>query len=148
MYWAQIVTKYGGPAWRQTIYFPFMHASCYGKGMMMDMRMEAPTYETKSVGPVPLIEAAAVHNEKNAELVIFAVNRSQDEEGVLRGSLKGFQGYKVREHIVLEHEDPKAVNTEQCSNLVVPHAEKVVHEDDAIAVLPKLSWNVVRLQKV
>lgn len=143
-----IMTQNGGPAWRQTIFYPFMHASRYGRGIAMDTKINAPMYETKAFGDVPFIEAVAVLNEETTEITIFAVNRNQDESLALQANLNGFEGYKVKEHIVLESKDPKAVNSAEHPDTVVPHIVEVVHEDDIIAVLPKLSWNVIRLQRV
>lgn len=143
-----IMTQNGGPAWRQTIFYPFMHASRYGRGIAMDTKINVPMYETKAFGDVPFIEAVAVLNEETTEITIFAVNRNQDESLALQANLNGFEGYKVKEHIVLESKDPKAVNSAEHPDTVVPHIVEVVHEDDIIAVLPKLSWNVIRLQRV
>lgn len=143
-----IMTQNGGPSWRQTIFYPYMHASRYGRGIALDIKVNAPMYETKAFGDVPFIEAAAVLDEEASEITIFAVNRNQDEALALKGNLNGFEGYKVKEHIVLDSKDPKAVNSAEHPDTVVPHTVEVVHEDDIIAVLPKLSWNVIRLQRV
>ena len=56
---------------------------------------------------------------------------------------------KVLEHIVLHHDDVKAVNTEENPDNVAPHAGKGGQLDGGHlnVVLPSLSWNVIRLGK-
>ena len=58
---APIMTEPGGPAWRQTTFYPFAQASrvrararCCGVGV------DIPTYETPKYGEVPLLHATAV----------------------------------------------------------------------------------------
>jgi alpha-N-arabinofuranosidase len=59
-----------------------------------------------------------------------------------------FDGYKVREHIVLVHADPKAANTKENPTNVTPRSITTTSMDKGAlrAVLPRLSWNVVRLE--
>lgn len=142
-----ISTENNGTAWRQTIFYPFMHASRYGRGTAMNAKINSPLYETKTYGDVPFVEAAAVFNEETEAITIFAVNRSQDEALALAGDLKGFEGYEVVEHIILDSEDSKLVNSAEHPRTVVPRTAKPVQEDNILAVLPKLSWNVIRLKK-
>ena len=45
---APIMTeKDGGKAWRQTIFYPFMHASRYGRGMVLQPVIDTPVHDTK-----------------------------------------------------------------------------------------------------
>ncbi len=57
--------------------------------------------------------------------------------------------YEVIEHLVLEHEDPKATNTAKLPNSVMPHkgGDAAVVEGKLTALLPPLSWNVIRLSR-
>lgn len=52
------------------------------------------------------------------------------------------------EHIVLEHDDLKAVNTQSQPNRVKPHTNgnAVVTDSTVEARLAKASWNVIRLK--
>ena len=63
--------------------------------------------------------------------------------------LRGFADYSVVEHIVLAHEDLKAVNTADNPNNVQPTAGGGAKADAGklTALLPKASWNVIRLAK-
>jgi alpha-N-arabinofuranosidase len=146
---APIMTEPNGPAWRQTIYYPLLHASKYGRGAALDLQIVSPTYATDGFDHVPFLEAIATVDDDAETVTIFAVNRSQTEPLELTGDLRSFPGYRVIEHLVLEHEHPKAVNTREQPNAVTPHGRGESTLDGARlhATLPKLSWNVIRLAK-
>ena len=46
---APIMTRKGGGAWRQTIFYPFMHASNYGRGVVLQPIISTDTYDTKTL---------------------------------------------------------------------------------------------------
>jgi len=144
---APIMTAPAGPAWRQTIFFPFLHASRYGRGTVLDVRIESPRYESRSYGPVPYLEATAVDDGKGG-LTIFAVNRSLLENISLEVRAGGYAPLVPLEHLELRNADRKAANTREAPSSVWPHpAERRPEvEGDAVRVLlSPLSWNVIRL---
>jgi alpha-L-arabinofuranosidase len=145
---APIMTETGGPAWRQTIFYPFLHASAYGRGEVLETLVKSPVYENRKHGEVPYLEAIATVDRAAETLTIFAVNRSQKEELLLEGTVAGFARVEVEEHIVLAHRDNKAVNTKQRPDTVAPARLDTTRVDrDALqARLPPLSWNVIRLK--
>ena len=100
-------------------------------------------------GDVPLIEAVATHDEEQETLTFFAVNRSQGEPIHVAADVRSLPGYGVVEHIVLEHDDPKARNSADCPNQVAPHnhGNAELRDGRMTAVLPKLSWNVIRMAR-
>ena len=65
------------------------------------------------------------------------------------GDLRQFAGYRVEEHIVMTHDNLKAVNTEADPWQVKPVSGGVSKVEDGklTAVLGKHSWNVIRLKK-
>lgn len=144
---APIMTVNGGPAWRQTIYYPFQHASLYARGETLNMQVRCPTYETKEFGAVPLLEAVATLDEEHQTATVLAVNRSQDEDLMLTGDCRSLGEYRVVEHIIYESQDGKATNTAEKPDRVVPHnrGEAKVERGRLTARLPKLSWNVIRM---
>jgi alpha-N-arabinofuranosidase len=144
-----IQTVTGGGAWRQTTYYPFAHVSCFGHGAALDLQVAAPCYSTSEFDHVPLLEAAATLDDAGDQLTIFAVNRSQEGPLTVCGDLRSLAGFEIVEHIVLEHADPKASNTIDRPNEVVPHVrgDAVLDGGRVTAHLPKLSWNVIRLAK-
>ncbi|MBV9791578.1 MAG: alpha-N-arabinofuranosidase, partial [Chloroflexi bacterium] len=146
---APISTVTGGGAWRQTIFYPFLHASRYGRGTVLNLQVRSPRYTNKQFDAVPLLDAVAVLDEEREELTIFAVNRGQEGILPLEGDLRGVAGYRVVEHLVLEHADPLATNTIERPDVVVPHSRGNAELTDGklTAALSPLSWNVIRLAR-
>ncbi|MBE6185712.1 MAG: alpha-N-arabinofuranosidase, partial [Bacillus sp. (in: Bacteria)] len=145
---APIMTEENGVAWKQTIYYPFMHASKYGRGIALNPIISSPKYDSKDFTDVPYLESTAVYNEEKEELTIFAVNRDLEEALQMECNIRNFDGYQLVEHIVLENENVKQTNAAKKAN-VAPHSNgNAVLENGIItAQIPKLSWNVIRLAK-
>lgn len=146
---APIMTAKGGKAWRQTIFYPFMHVSGYGRGTVLNAVIESPSYETKDFDDVPLLDAAAVLNEDEG-ITIFAVNRDQKNPMLLECALRGFENFSVDRQIVYHDDDPKAANSLENPDNVVPADTKgaIVEDGKLSAVLPAFSWNVIKLSKI
>ena len=145
---APIMTRNGGGVWAQTIFYPMMHASRYGRGTALRPIVTSPVYDCKDYERVPLVDAAATLGD-DGSLTVFAINRSMDEDIELDFDLRAFGDLKAQEHIVLHHDDVKAVNTEANPDNVVPAHGTPVRIDGgkASVVLPALSWNVMRFKK-
>lgn len=145
---APIMTEENGPAWKQTIFYPYMHTSVYGRGIALNPVISSPKYDSKDFTDVPTLESTAVYNEENEELTIFAVNRDIQEGLLLECDLRSFEGYKVIEHIVLENDDIKQTNS-AAAEAVKPHTngDAAISGGQLSSMLPKLSWNVIRLAK-
>ena len=145
---APIMTETGGPCWRQTIFWPFMHASLFGRGTVLRCPVTVGTYDSKEYGGVPWLETVAVHNGEQEELAIFAVNRGLDEAMELEARLHGFEDYRLAGHIALYHADIKAVNSAACQP-VRPEAQTggVFAGGVLTARLPPASWNLIRFTR-
>ncbi|MBB6672394.1 arabinosylfuranosidase ArfA [Cohnella nanjingensis] len=145
---APIMTENGGRSWKQTIYYPYLHASVYGRGVSLQPVVDSPKYDSKDFTDVPYLDSAVVYGEEAETLTIFAVNRHLSEALTLDCDVRSFEGYAVAEHLVLAHDDLKAVNTAS-EEQVKPHARGDASLDAGMltARLPKASWNVIRLEK-
>jgi alpha-L-arabinofuranosidase len=145
---APIMTENGGKAWKQTIFYPYAHVSAYGRGVALQPVVSSPKYDSKDFTDVPYLDTASVYNEERAEVTIFAVNRHLEESLTLSCDVRSFEGYEIIEHIVLENDDLKAVNTAVVQN-VKPHTNGVSSLNDGMidACIAKASWNVIRLKK-
>ena len=77
---APIMTEPGGPAWRQSIFFPFATTSRLARGAALDVRLEAPVYGTATYGDVPLVDAVATYDAESGTTSVFVVNRSLSDE--------------------------------------------------------------------
>ncbi len=138
---APIMTRNGGPAWRQTIYWPLYHASKYGRGTSLNIKAEVGVYDNATYGDIPWLDASAVLAEDGKSLTVFAVNRSK-ESLVLDTRFAGLEHLKLKGHTVLKNSDNKAVNDEKHPDNVKPEEMKVGGE----LALPGLSWNVLRYE--
>lgn len=138
----------GGPAWRQTIFYPFLHASTFGRGKALKAIIQSPLHDTKNHGEVNDIVSAVVYNENKDEYTIFVVNRNLSESIELRTDLRSIGEYNLIEHIVLESEDLKAVNS-STSEKVKPISKNnsKIEDTSLVSFLGKASWNVIRLGK-
>ena len=148
---APIMTENGGRAWRQTIFYPFLHGSIYGYGVVLDCVIDSPKYDSRDFSDVPYVDATAVYDEEDSgNITLFAVNRNLEESVEFDVKLEDFGQYKVVEHIVLDGDDLKAVNTADFPNRIIPRSGgKPVFEDGMFKIkLNKQSWNVVRFINV
>ena len=142
---APIMTRNGGGCWAQTIFYPFMHASCYGRGTSLRALVNSPVYDCRDYDAVPLIDSTAVMGD-DGSVTVFCVNRDTAEDCELSIDLRAFDKLRFAEHIVLHHDDVKAVNTEEHPDNVAPTAgaPASVNGGRASVVVPALSWNVIR----
>ncbi|HVP18581.1 MAG TPA: alpha-N-arabinofuranosidase [Spirochaetia bacterium] len=143
---APIMTATGGPAWRQTTFYPFLHASQFGRGTALQTIVSSPKYDSRDFTDVPLLESVAVHNAGRGELSIFAVNRGRDVDLALECDLRGFGTFTGVSHTVMVNRDLKAVNTAAAQPVAPREAAGAVLEKGRLrAMLPALSWNVFRV---
>ncbi|WP_336772471.1 arabinosylfuranosidase ArfA [Paenibacillus sp. MMO-58] len=145
---APIMTETNGAIWLQTTYYPFLHASNFGRGTVLQANISSPKYDSKDFTDVPYLEAISVFDEEQGLVTVFAVNRHIEEQMELSLDLRSFGEVSVIEHIVLESEDLKATNTKSNPRNVVPHAcgRTTADNGSVQAILNKASWNVIRLQ--
>jgi len=145
---APIMTRNGGGAWAQTIYWPLMQTSLYGRGTALRPVVDGPVYDCRDFSDVPLLDATATLGD-DGSVTLFAVNRDLNEDIALNVDLRGFGDLRVIEHSVLHHDDLKAVNTETAPDTVSPKAgEGGTMDGGKLTVrIPSKSWNVIRLVK-
>ena len=144
---APIMTEKDGGAWCQTIFYPLMHASAFGRGTVLEPAVTSESHDTSRHGQVSDVEAVAVYNEEHSEIRIFAVNRNIAEDVELTIDLRGFGNAAFLEHLMLHNNNLKAVNGPDCEQ-VSPKACRDVDnlQGKAVCVLKKASWNVLRFK--
>lgn len=144
---APIMTSDTG-AWKQTIYYPFEMISNNGRGTVLHTVVDSPVYESTH-GNAPYLDSVCVMDEENETLTVFAVNKDLEESMELSCDLRQFEGYRVKEHVVLHHQDVKAVNTEEAPDNVAPvKGGNAVLEDGILhAVLCDKSFHMIKLGK-
>jgi alpha-L-arabinofuranosidase len=156
---APILTETGGPAWRQSIFFPFADFANLGRGEVLDSEVASPTYSATYYDPrgatdlyfpipaAPYLKVAAVHMPEEATLTLFLLNRHLTDEASVEISADGFPALAVERATTLRHADLDAANTKDDPEKVKPSPLGGVTVSDRIRVsLPAASWNVVRLK--
>ena len=136
---APIMTENGGKAWAQTIFYPFMYASGYGRGTAMRPVIQSETFSKGAYRDMPYLKSSVIHNPENCEVIVYAVNRSLEEDMEMDVLLEGFDGCTLKEHVELYCEDLNATNGKDAQRVApvqVPVQEKIL--------LKKHSWNMLR----
>ncbi len=142
---APIMTETGGDAWAQTIYYPYMYASKYGRGRTLRSSITCDSYTTDNGSEVPYIESSVILNEDKREIVVFAVNRALEDVVELDLDLQDFGEIAVEEHVELYADDLKAINTKE-DQRVVPKNKEITSQasNTPLLTLNKHSWNMIR----
>ena len=145
---APIMTENGGKVWEQTIFYPFMHLSNYGRGYILVSDVNSPKHDTKEFTDVPDVDSIATLSEDGESLTVFAVNRSLEDDVMLDVSLLDFEGFEVVDAIEMSGYDVKAENGVTACPVKPFKKEKPVIDRKIMSVpLKPLSWNVIRLAK-
>lgn len=146
---APIMTEPGGPAWRQTTFFPFSITSRLAHGRAVRVPVTAGTFTSDKLGEVESVNAVATIDDEGVSL--FVVNRSTTDAADLRVDLAPLMRALGREVAVVEshllHEDDLyAANTlEDRERVGVREAEASVDGELLSLALPAVSWTAVRL---
>ncbi|WP_302372045.1 arabinosylfuranosidase ArfA [Enterococcus asini] len=145
---APIMTSATG-VWKQTIFYPFAMISNQGRGHVLHTQIKAPTFAS-NYGNSGYLDAVVIENAEEDQLTIFAVNKDLEDELELTSDFRQYEGYRLVDHVMLRHDDLKAVNTEANPETVAPVKDsRVVFEQGKLTgVLPTQSFHMIKLQKV
>nr|WP_294692595.1 alpha-N-arabinofuranosidase [uncultured Friedmanniella sp.] len=142
-----IRTQEGGPAWRQTIFFPFAAMANTAAGEILRLSVTSDRYASARYGDADLVDASATWDEENGAMALFLANRSLDEPADVSVVLRGLQPERVASARVLttpDGSDRFAANTVDASPVGLTDWDGVRIEDGQLQVrLPALSWAVV-----
>jgi alpha-N-arabinofuranosidase len=148
---APIMTEPGGPAWRQTIFYPFALTSAHARGSVVAVTVEVDTVATERYGAVAAVDVAASFDDASGSLSIFLVNRSLDDDAEvtidLHAVVSARPGLAVTSALTLADRDRDARNTLTEPLRVSPTANATVTLDsgELSIVLPAVSWTVLTL---
>ncbi len=145
---APIMTERGGPAWAQTIYYPYYYASVYGRGTALNLQVNSPGYDSIHADNAPYVDVSGVHNEEEGTLTFFLVNRHASETADVEVSLQGFAAGQVIDHQVMTHNNLEAVNTAKNQNEVAPREGTGAKAEggNLTVQLPPYSYQMVRVK--
>jgi alpha-N-arabinofuranosidase len=155
---APIMTETGGPAWRQTTFYPFAQMSRYGRGKVLRTQVESESYSANYYDPrgelelsfpiphVPYLKVSAVTDDLGG-LSLFLLNRHLQDAMTVYIEARSFGELIVTEALELFDSDLNAVNDKEDPDRIRPaRLEDVWVEGGQIrATLQPASWNVIRL---
>lgn len=142
---APIMTEADGSAWAQTIFYPYLHVSNFGRGTALQPVLSCGKHDTHDYTDVPDLDSVAVYDEAGGMLTIFAVNRDLEEPALLACDLRDFPSARPAEHITLTSGDLQARNS-AAAQTVFPRNVPMAEIDGGICecLLAPASWNVLR----
>lgn len=145
---APIMTEPGGPAWRQTTFFPFAITSRLAHGDAVRLQIDAPLIDTERFGAVSAVDAVATHDAVTGASAIFLVHRGRDDAVDLAIDISGLGEVEVVEAHLLHDDDPSARNTLEHPERVQPATLETRLADGILHVtLPPIAWAAVALRR-
>jgi alpha-N-arabinofuranosidase len=144
---APIMTEPGGPAWRQTTFFPFSITRRLAAGSVMRPEIDCGTYDTARHGTAPLVDAVATCDPAEGTSAVFLVNRSTTQPMTVTVDVSGIGATQVTEATGIWDEDVYARNTLAQPDRVTPRMNHsaTVTEGTLTVTLPPVSWTAVAL---
>ncbi len=142
---APIVTQKGGPAIRQTTFYPFRYVSQNGRGETIRSISTSGEFDTER-GKARFINEAVTHDPAKREVCVFLCNYSQKAEEV-ELELRSFGDLTCKQFVSITSNDLDAANTFARPEAVLPEErEPVPVKGGSIAdvKLAGMSWNFLR----
>ena len=146
--------------WKSGIYYPYYQLSKYGRGTSVLPVVDGPVFSAEGYNVseftqnapyenIQSIEAATVMDEEKEEVNIFLVNRDWEAAIEIDLDVRGFEGYRLVEHIEMFAEDLDLRNAyDQPDNLKPSQNHDTKMDGGKVSLMAKsLSWNVIRLAK-
>ena len=148
---APIRSEENGPAWRQSIFWPFARMAELARGQILRTEVVSDRVHTAKYGDADLVDVSATFDEDRGRVAFFLANRGLEETSEVEISLLGFVGGSVTRAEVLEVPGGKtrfAANTIEQGEQVglKPLTGVTVDGNRMTLTLPALSWAVVELE--
>ena len=142
---APIMTNSSGLL-RQTIYYPYKWALEYGRGAVLNLLVESPTYEVSKLGQVPYVDVAGTMTAQDGKVAIFALNRDLSKAHVVEINWQDRTPGQVLVSTVLTGSDLKAFNTFDTPQKVAPQtfAKPITSGGRTKLELPARSYTVIQ----
>ena len=144
---APIMTEPGGPAWRQTTFYPFAITSRLARGHALRIRLDSPTTSTDAYGDVQMVDAVATHDEALGATSVFLVNRSLTETVTVDIAVDRLGVGSLDSVESIFDDDVHATNTLSHPDRVVPKTNTTarLHDGTVTISLPPVSWTALSM---
>lgn len=142
-----IVAEEDGPAWRQSIFYPFAAAKEAAGSTALQVATSSTTFRYGPDLTAPSISAAATLNQGTSAISVFVVNRDPVETVRTVIDLHAFGNVTVTSADVLWSSDPLTTNSAAHQDAVSPTTLETQINDGLLeASLPPVSWATIRFQ--
>lgn len=132
-----------GPAWRDVTYYPLQLASAFGEGVAMRSVMQGSRYDAGRYGEQDAVDHLVIYREQAEELVVFAVNRTEEPILLQLEALNYGGSFRLARHVLYQAE-LQASNTADAPDCAAPAAVAV---DGEAVVLGPYSIHVLTYAK-
>ena len=116
---APLMTNENG-LFRQTIYYPYSWALQFARGRVLNVLVEAPTYDVPEMDAVPYVDATATMNPDDGKTSFFILNRDLSKSHPVEIVWEDKPASQVLVSQILTGDDLKAVNGFDAPNRVQP----------------------------
>ena len=147
---APIRTEPGGPAWRQTTFWPFARVAALARGEILRLEVDADQVGSARHGDVDAVDVSGTYDPGIGAVVLFLAHRGLDGEAAVTVRLRGLAVTGVAGAEVLtvpDGHDRFAVNTADSPGRVglAPLPDVAILDEEVRLTLPPLAWTAVRL---
>jgi len=140
---APIMTNANG-LFRQTIYYPYNWALQYAKGNVLDLAVQAPTYDVPGMDAVPYLDASGTVNPQTGETSLFILNRDLSKARQVEIAWEDSAPARVLNSWTLTGDDLKAVNGFDAQRVKPQEFQKPAVSGGKVTVeLPARSFTVL-----
>jgi len=140
---APIMTNANG-LFRQTIYYPYNWALQYAKGNVLDLAVQAPTYDVPGMDAVPYLDASGTVNPQTGETALFILNRDLSKARQVEIAWEDSAPARVVNSWTLTGDDLKAVNGFDAQRVKPQEFQKPAVSGGKVTVeLPARSFTVL-----
>jgi alpha-N-arabinofuranosidase len=147
---APIRSEEAGPAWRQSIFWPFARMAQLATGRILQVEVDSDRYDNDRFGTADVVDVSATWDDEAGTVSLFLANRDLEEAASTEVALRGLDAGRILRAEVLrvpEGGDRFTSNTEQSGEQVGLVPLEGVHAEGGLLTLtlPALSWAVVVL---
>jgi alpha-L-arabinofuranosidase len=138
----------GGAAWRQATFDPFALTARHARGDVLLPAVHTPVHETGRYGEVPVVSAAATHDDESGETTVLLVNRSPGSPMPVEVALRDLPGTSIVEQLGLADDGSGQVNSGAAPDRVRAGATAhlSIRDGSLAGRLPPCSWTLARVR--
>ena len=149
---APIMTVEHGPAWRQTVFYPFAEAAQHARGTAYRPIVNSPEVDTESFGRVDALDSVVTWDETSRTGLVLIVNRDEHNAHDVTIDLLDLLDaedvtFTVENAVVLHDDDPHRCNTAAEPDAVTPQPLPIDMINGMMhCTLPAISWAAIELR--